>query len=138
MVKDFVCDQESAEQELEKFCEMMDIDIDLGNLDQEEIDAFNNIKRTLVKSIRMGNLTFTDDWLPVFHYTDKSGDNYDVKFKEPTGGMIQAMDKHKKNHDIAKTYAVLAEMTGRHQKFFAMMPLRQLKIPQSVMMLFLG
>jgi hypothetical protein len=42
-----------------------------------------------------------------------------ITFHERTGASLMAMDGKKKNHDVAKTYAVMADMCDVHPNTFA-------------------
>jgi hypothetical protein len=112
--------QEMAEAEFDRFASEMDLDIDVDLMDAEDLTAFLKQKRRFIAAIMDGSLVINDDGEAV--YTPrKSGDIQPLTFHERTGASTMAMDGKKKGHDVAKTYAVMADLTKTHSSTFAKM-----------------
>lgn len=109
---------EVAEEEFSRWSEAMDLDLDTDKMDAEDRTAFDKQKRRIVTAIERGNLVIESDGTAVFS-PSRSDVEGPIRFNEPDGAALMAMDKGKKNHDVAKTYAVMGEITGLPAKTFA-------------------
>ncbi len=137
MDEDQKVSREVAEADFHRFCDMMDLDVDPRGMDDEDRKSFESAKRRLVDAIIEGHLVIDEKGQPV--YTPRRGsDVTPITFAEPTGASYMAMDTKKKNHDVAKLFATMADMTGQPIQRFAKMQNRDLKICQAVALLFLG
>ena len=113
-------DIESANAEFERFADCMDIDVDTTDMDNDDLNAFNKVKKRLLKAIQKGSLIFNDDGEAVYTPSHaKSKYKEDITFHERTGASLMAMDGKKKGHDVTKMYAVLGDMCKLHQGAFA-------------------
>lgn len=112
--------KEVAEKEFDRFVEEMDLDLDTSEMDAEDLTAFNKQKRRIIKVIERGHLIINDkgeaEYTP---FNERSKHKEVLVFHERTGASLMAMDGKKKNHDVAKTYAVMADMCKVHQNVFA-------------------
>ena len=118
--EDYKVDAETANVEFERFADCMDIDVDTSDMDDEDLNAFNKVKKRLLKAIQKGSLIFNDDGEAVYTPAhSKSKYKEAITFHERTGASLMAMDGKKKGHDVKKMYAVLADMCGLHQGAFA-------------------
>ena len=134
---DYKVDKETAESEIERFALAMDLDLDTSEMDEEDRKALDQQKRVLLLSIQKGNLVINENGEPVF--TPTKGENREpLTFFEPDGASFMTMDKMKKNHDVAKMYGIMADMTKTHSKVFAKLKHRDNKICQAIVTLFLG
>lgn len=97
-----------AEQEFERMCDAMHVDIDMTGESQENIDGFNDIKRKVIKALMTGSLTLTDDGRPV--YRTDAGKT--MEFQQVTGAVLMSMDRVKKGEDTKKMFTVISELTG--------------------------
>ena len=129
-------DEETAKEEFDRFCEEMDIDNDESSMEEDDINAYRQIKNTIIRAIRKGRLIINDDGEPV--YTPISVDTGPITFHEPNGANYFEMDRKKKNQNVAKSFAIMAAMTKQEPKTFANMKQRDLKVCQAVMTVFLG
>lgn len=112
--------QEQAELEFDRFIEAMDILIDTAKLDAEDLAQFTKQKDRIVAAVCRGALVFNEDGEAVYtpqHSRSKHKDA--ITFHERTGASLMASDGKKKGHDVAKTYAVLADMCKVHPNVFA-------------------
>ena len=111
---------EVAEKEFERFVEEMDLDLDTSSMDAEDLTAFNKQKKRIINAVMRHHLVFNDKGEAVYTpYHERSKYKEPITFHERTGASLMAMDGKKKNHDVAKTYAVLADMCEVHQGVFA-------------------
>jgi hypothetical protein len=109
-----------AEAEFDRFTEAMDLDIATDDMDQDDLTAFKKVKRRLLRAIGNGSLIINEDGEAEF-MPQKDDSRYDkaLRFRQRTGGALMSMDSKKKGQDVAKTYAVMAQMCGVEQKVFA-------------------
>jgi len=133
----FKVDSETAENEFNRFVDMMDLDLDATFMDEEDRKGLELQKRRIVRSIQSGALVINDEGEPVFT-PQRSNEIEALTFHEPTGSAFMAMDKRKKNEDVSKMYAVMAEMSKVHSNVFSKLKGSDLKVCQAVVTLFLG
>lgn len=109
--------KDMAEIEFQRFVDSMDLDIDETTMNDEDKDSFLIQKRKLISAIEKGYLVINENGEAV--YTPQKSDVGSLTFHERTGASILAMDGKKKNQDIAKMYAVMADMCKVSAKTFA-------------------
>jgi hypothetical protein len=129
---------EVAELEFTKFVEAMDLDADPSGWDAEDVKSFESAKKKIVGAIGRGHLVVDEHGQPVYTLQEGANAGTQITFREQTGASLMAMDQKKKGHDVAKMFAVMADMTGTDAKTFADMKGRDLKICQAITALFLG
>ena len=122
---------EVAEKEFDRFTNDMDLDVDEKFMDEGDLTAFNKQKRRIITAICNGSLVINDNGEAVYT-PQKSGDIEPLVFHERTGASVMAMDSKKKNHDMAKTYAVMGDITKVHQNTFAKMKGIDIKICEAI------
>ncbi len=111
---------EVAQAEFDRFVEAMDLDVDTAGLDAEDLTQFNKLKNRVIRQIERGALVINDNGEAVYTPQNKGSKHTDaITFHERTGASLMAMDGKKKGHDVAKTYAVLADMCKVHPSVFA-------------------
>lgn len=111
---------EQAEKEFDGFVEAMDLDLDPVNMDAEDRTAFDRQKRRIIKAVMARALVFNEEGEAVYTPRHKKSVHRDpITFHERTGASLMAMDGKKKSHEVAKTYAILADMCRVHPKVFA-------------------
>ena len=134
---EFKVAREVAESEFERFTEAMDLDVDETRMDEDDKKSFGELKDRILRAIEQGHLVFDDEGQPV--YTPRAGaSTQPITFHEPTGASFMAMDTKKKDQNVGKMYAVMADMTHRDAKVFSSMPNRDLRVCQAIVTLFLG
>ncbi len=132
---------EMVEEEFMRWVEAMDLDHDLSGMDDEDKKSLESQKRIMFRSMARGHLVVTEEGDLLFTpqaTRDVEEPGKPIRFKEPKGGAFLAMDKKKKNHDVSKTHATLAEMTGQPMGRYAKMASRNLRVCHAVVALFLG
>lgn len=103
--------KDMADAEFERFAELMDLDLDTSGMDSEDLTQFTKLKNRVIRAIEKGALVINDNGEAVYTpQNTKSKCQDSLTFHERTGASLMAMDGKKKNHDIAKTYAVMADM----------------------------
>ncbi len=117
---DTIIDKETAEREFDRFIECNDLDLDTAGMDTEDLAAFNKLKNRIYRVLQRGSLVINDDGEPIYTpQNEKSRHKEPITFHERTGASLIAMDGKKKNHDVAKTYAIMADMCKVHPSVFA-------------------
>jgi ABC-type uncharacterized transport system ATPase subunit len=112
--------KEVADQEFDRFVSEMDLDLDEAGMDAEDLTAFNKQKSKIIRALQRGDLIINDKGEAVYTPSNpKSQHKEPITFHERTGASLMAMDGKKKGYDVAKTYAVLADMCNVHQNVFA-------------------
>lgn len=120
MSKENVVAREVAEEEFDRFADEMDLDLDTSAMDAEDLTAFNKQKGRLVRAIERGSLAINENGEAVYTPQNPGSKHHDpITFHERTGASLMAMDGKKKGHDVAKTYAVMADMCKVHPSTFA-------------------
>lgn len=120
MSKENVVAREVAEEEFDRFADEMDLDLDTSTMDAEDLTAFNKQKGRLVRAIERGSLVINENGEAVYTPQNPGSKHHDpITFHERTGASLMAMDGKKKGHDVAKTYAVMADMCKVHPSTFA-------------------
>lgn len=132
-----VAAREVAEAEFERFAAAMDLEFDTKRMDADDLKSFNEQKHRILRAIMRGHLVV--DGKGQFVYTPQGGsDHTPITFYEPTGASMMAMDRKKKGEDVGKMYATMADMTRTSPERFARMANRDLKICQTIAVLFLA
>ena len=124
---------EMAELEFNRFAESMDLYFDLNEMDSEDQTAFNKQKGRITRAIVKGSLVINELGEAVFTPDNKKSKHTDaITFHERSGASLMAMDGKKKNHDVAKTYAVMADMCNTHPSTFAKLMGEDVKICEAL------
>ena len=129
---------EVAEQEFQRFAELMDLDLDESKMNEEDLEGFLKHKRIILNAIVTGHVTVDDDGCPTVHLKRPTEQLSSVTFHEPTGSTFLSMDQKKKTQDVSKMYSMIQDMAGLPAGALAKMPNRDLRVVQSVGMLFLA
>ena len=133
--------EEIARQELHRFFEAMDIDVQESELDEDD----NQQLGLLLKNLCSGHLTIDQDGQPV--YRPKTGSGEPITFYEPTGASYMAMDKRTTRRSerggeppdtVAKMFRVMADMTKTNVALFANMKNRDLRVCMALATIFLA
>lgn len=112
--------KEVAEKDFDRFVEEMDLDVDTSKMDAEDLTAFDKQKRRIIRQIERGHLVINENGEAEYTpFNSRSKHKEVIVFHERTGASLMAMDGKKKNHEVAKTYAVMADMCKVHQSVFA-------------------
>lgn len=132
-MKENKVNKEVAEQEFETWVDAMDLDLDTSEMDAEDLTAFNKQKKRIIKAIMRGSLVFNENDEAVYTpHRPGTQHKEPITFHERTGAAIMAMDGKKQGHNVAKMYAVLADMCKVHPKTFAMMVGEDIKLCEAL------
>lgn len=111
---------EVAEAEFDRFVDEMDLDLDSSKLDAEDLTAFNKQHGRVIRAIIKGSLVINENGEAEYTPANPRSRVQDtIVFHERTGASLMAMDGKKKGHDVAKSYAVMADMCKVHPNVFA-------------------
>ncbi len=122
-----------ADQEFDRFVDAMDLDLDTNDMDSEDVTAFSRQKRKIIRAVRAGDLVFNDNGEAVYTPVNpRTAHREAITFHERSGASLMAMDGKKKNHDVAKTYAVLGDMCKVHPNVFAGMVGQDVKVCEAL------
>lgn len=120
---------EVAEAEFVRFAESMDLDLDVSKMDAEDLATFTKTKDRLLRAMQRGALIINDNGEAVYTPQRPGSKHKDaITFHERTGASLMAMDGKKKGHDVAKTYAILADMCQVHPSTFAGLAGQDIKV----------
>ena len=115
-------------------CDANRIDRDESNLDQEELEEWNEIRGKIVADICRGQLVVDLEGRPV--YTPEGGKSH--TFQPATGAAFIALETHGKGKDLSNLVAAMAELTGANKGDFARMNARDFKACTRIANLFLA
>jgi hypothetical protein len=111
---------EVAQAEFDRFVESMGLLLDTSTMDVEDKTAFDKQKIRILDAMVSGHLVVNDDGEAVYTpFRPTSGHKEPITFHERTGASVLAMDGKKKGHEMAKTYAIMAEMCKVHPSTFS-------------------
>jgi len=127
--------RDTAEEEFDRFADLMDLDFDESKMNDEDKKSLREARDVFVKNVMSGHLVVDEKGQPV--YTTRSTGEQ-ITFYEPNGAAFMAMDSKKKNEDVGKQFALLGAMTKLDRQKFATMPNRDLRVCNTIMLLFLG
>ena len=127
-----------AEQEFDRFTDMMDLDVDVSRMDEEDKKSFESQKRPIIRALQMGSLVINEDGEPVYTPQRAGGDVNPITFHEHTGASLMAMDRKKNGENMGKLYSVMGDMTRTNANLFAKMKGGDLKVCQAIVNLYMG
>lgn len=126
---------EVAETEFDRWADAMDIDHE--SLAGEDLESFNMQKSKIVKAIVRGSLVISDNDEAVYT-PQRSGEVEPITFHERTGASLMAADRVKRDHNVAKMYAILGDMTNQHPSTFAKLKGVDIKVCEALFALLMG
>lgn len=125
-----------AKAEFDRWVEAAGLDVDTKGMDEEDRKSLDLQRRRITLAIISGQITIDEDGL--LSFKPSTGDTSLITFFEPTGASMMASDQRKKNHDVAKSIAIMADATRQNSERFAKMVARDLKICLAINNLFWG
>lgn len=131
--------REMAESEFDRFMETMGVEYDESTLDAESISEFKAHRERIVKAIERGSFVVNDEGEGVFTpEKTQLPDGGKITFHEPTGETVQATDNGKAGKPVAKIHYALAQLTKQPVQTFVKLHMKDYKVCQSVITLFLA
>lgn len=132
-VTEYPVDEATALSEFNRFADAMDIDIDTTTMDEQDLRAFQKQRNRMTLAIRKGALIVNEDGEAVYTPRHPRTKNQEpLTFQERTGASLMVMDGKKKNHDVAKTYAIMGDLCGVHPNRFATMAGTDIKVCEAI------
>lgn len=126
-----------CEDEFTRFVETMELDVDPKGMSDDDKDSYVNAHRVIITAMEKGHLVINENGEPV--YTPSIGKVREpITFHEPEGSAWIAMDGKKKDHDVGKVHATMADLTHMAPVRFAKMKGRDLKVCHAITGLFLA
>lgn len=125
---------EVASQEFERWIDAMDLEVE--GLTGENLESFNLQRSRVERAIRRGSLVINDEGEAV--YTPQKTEMDPITFRERTGASLMAADRTKRDHNVAKMYAILGDMTKLHPSTFAKLKGVDIKICEAMFALLMG
>lgn len=111
---------EVARQEFDRWVDAMDLDLNEADMDEKDLGNFKKQKRRIISALEAGALVINDRGEAVYTpQNPASAHKEPLTFHERTGASLMATDGKGKNQDVAKTYAMMADMCGVNAKVFA-------------------
>lgn len=129
--------KELAEKDFKRFVEAMDLDVDPEGMSDEDKLGLDNNKRIFCRAVRAGFLIVEEDGVPV--YTPQISDPpHPIKFPEPDGAVVKAIDLAREGQDVSKAFKMLSALTHTSVPRFSNMKYRDLRVCTAIMTLFMG
>jgi hypothetical protein len=123
--------RDAAEAEFSRFLTLNRLKV--RSLEQESRAQFEELRGRFVECLQDGTLTVDEKGRPTYTPIDDIGTP--ITFSRPKGASIMVMDREKGEQRRAR--AMLAELTGQDASRFAKMDLADVRVLESIEMLFL-
>lgn len=128
---------EVAESDLLRFMAAMRLNISTDGMDAEDRTQFELNKKRILNALLDGSLLINQDGVPTFTPRD-SEDKDPITFPQPKGGDFMQADLIKKNHDITKSYAMMAAASHQPVERYREMLWSDLRVCQAINNLYMG
>lgn len=125
---------EVAESEFSRMCEAFRVEQDTSELDEKELESWNELRGGIVRDIQRGLLVIDPEGLPI--YTPPGGKP--IKFNKPTGATLMALETHAKGKDISNTVAAMGDMTETNKGEFSRLAVQDFRACMRLTNLFLS
>ena len=129
-----------AEEMLNEICESLGIDTEIVFDDDDDEGAGKSSKKKIISALMYGRLEYQDEVFKqklIKPITGKKEVTH-LEIKEPTGVQLRGMSQiKKKNDDVGKAMAILAEVTGLGMPMINKLGSRDLMLSVGVISLFL-
>jgi len=126
-----------AEQDFTRFLTMMGIQIDTSDLNDDEKSTFAENRNRIVDCMMRGSIVVNQIGQILFT-PERSENNKEITFYEPTGSALMQMDRKQKDHDVAKMYNLMAAITKEHPSRFTNLMMNDVRVCMAVASLFLA
>lgn len=119
--KEMTVKKEVAADEFERWALAWRIDTDTEDMDGEEVEEFEKMKRRFVRAITGGYAAINEDMSITYKLTEVVHGLESVTLKKPKGAAFLSMDRHKERQSIHKMNSFLGFMTGKDPKILSLM-----------------
>jgi hypothetical protein len=131
--------EDVSEFEFEKFLDANDVLADAEDMDEKELKTFSQHKKRILRAIQSGALTIDENGVASYTPTHPDSPYTDaITFKQRTGATLLAADSRKDGQDAAKTYSMMASMTGLPPKVFSGLIGKDIKVPEAIFILLMN
>jgi len=139
MSDDILIDSETAENEFQRFVDMMGLDVDEDHMDKDDLKSFHKLKRRILVYIQRGHVVVNETGEIEFRKFPRSPkiEASSLVFHEPGGDAFMSMDSKEDGHNVAKMHAIMATMTKRPAAMFSNVVGMDYKVMQAIVTLFL-
>ena len=135
-----VIGRDVAEEMLNEICKSLDLDLEIVFDDDDDDNAGRASKKKIISALMHGRLEYDKEVFKqtlIKPLTGKKEVTY-LEIKEPTGVQLRGMSQiKKKNDDVGKAMAILAEVTGLGMPMINKLGSRDLMLSVGVISLFL-
>lgn len=129
--------KEVAEADFGRFVASMRLNLSTEGMDAEDRTQLEQNKRRIIDAALNGSLVFSAEGVPTF--TPQDSENREpIVFPQPLGADFMAADFIKKNHDIEKSFSMMAATTHQPLTRFAGMLWSDLRVCQAIANLYMG
>ena len=129
--------REVAEQEFQRFVDLMNLDVEESYLNDEDKAGLATNRHRFIRAVEAGSLVVDESGIPIF--TPQKSDHCDpITFYEPTGASLMSMDRKKEGADVGKMFTIMADFTKTDQGRFAGLKIADLNVCMAISMLYLG
>jgi hypothetical protein len=126
-----------AESELRRFMTSMRLVISMKGMDAEDRTQLDLSKRRIINAILDGRLVIDQGGIPIYTPRD-SEDKTPIRFPRPKGADFMEADLIKKNHDVTKSFAIMAASSHESIERYGAMESTDLFVCQSIVGLYMG
>lgn len=127
--------QEVAEAEFERMIKAACVELE--GMTEEEIAAYEDVKRPLVKAIQRRSVVVQDSGFPTLILSKPVGALERVTFREPTGSSLLAAGDSRVKNEVQKLYNMMGDNTGIAPAMFGKMCMPDVKIAIGLAKIFL-
>jgi len=129
--------KEVAEADFDRFVAAMRLNLSTEGMEPEDRTQLEQQKRRIIDAALDGSLVMSEKGVPTFTPQD-SEDREPIAFPQPKGADFMQADMIRKNHDIEKTYAMMAATTHQKVARYAEMEWSDLRVLQAIANLYMG
>ena len=136
---EFVLDQETAESEFLKWCDLLELDCEESQMDEDDLLEFGKIKKSFIFAFRKGRLSLTeDDELSLRLKKPIEGNEYLVFPSDFNSSSFVMMDRTKAKESMKKIFSFLGGWAKIDPKSIHNMQAIDTKLCLSIVTLFLS
>lgn len=131
-------DEQTAQEEFERFAEMMDLDLSTDDMSDDDMKSLERQKKTVIEAIKSGHVTVDEEGQPTVHLKCPTDKLKTVTLYEPTGSTLLARDTKKANQEVSKMFSMIQDMARLQPGALSPLKNRDMRVIQAFGALFLG
>lgn len=128
---------EMAEDELERFIDAMDLDLDTADMDDNDKAVMINARGRMIRAIERGTLVITSEGMAEYHPV-KMDDLKPILFHELDGAALLAIDKRKATAQVSQMFTMMAQMCKVSPSYIGKLKGIDLKVCQDITVLLMA